>query len=174
MSKATTPAPADISQSPLGSILACLALGAAATLCLAQPALSDEPTGHNTRPGYIGLWGYFTTCRAANDFMFSYRRGRAEMPHETVGLNSMSCRVLSRRGASPRWELELICQVWSGAQPPPVLRLRQMIVALEGGQKLNIESLNRTTGETRHFNVFYCRQHHEPERLPRGILEERE
>lgn len=155
--------------------LVVLAVFIVVTLGLVRQAMSDGmPNASPERRDYIGLWGYFTTCRAPNELMISYRRRQAEFPHETVAHHWTACRVLSRRGAPPRWELELSCRVWNGAQPPPVIRVRQSITTRDGGRTLDIESLNRTTGETRKLNVFYCRQHHEPELMPLGILEEPE
>lgn len=147
----------------------------AATLGPVEPALPDgAPNRHQDRRTYIGLWGYFTTCRAANDLMISYRRRHAEFPHETVAHQATGCRVLSRQGAPPKWELELSCRIWSGQQPPLTARVRQVITMRDNGRTLDIESRNRTTGETRTFNVFYCRQHHEPELMPLGILDDPE
>lgn len=151
-----------------------IALGAlvAATL---GPVLADGMSnGPPQRRNYVGLWGYFTTCRASNDLMISYSRRTAEFPHETVARKATGCRVLSRQGALPRWELELSCRVWTGAEPPPAIRVRQVIMMRSDGRTLDIESLNRTTGETRRFDVFYCRQHHEPELMPLGILDDPE
>lgn len=145
---------------------------AAAMLGPAGPGLADGASnGHLQRRTYIGLWGYFTTCRAANERMISYGRRTADFPDETLARDAMGCRVLSRQGALPRWELELSCRGWTGAQPPPVVRVRQVIMTRDNGRTLDIESLNRSTGETRRLNVFYCRQHHEPELMPLGILD---
>jgi hypothetical protein len=144
----------------------------AATLGPVGPVLADGAShGLPQRWSYVGLWGYFTTCRASNDLMISYDRRTAGFPHETVARQAAGCRVLSRQGAAPRWTLELSCRVWTGAEPPPVIRVRQVILMRDNGRTLDIESLNRTTGESRTFGVFYCRQHHEPELMPLGILE---
>ncbi len=147
----------------------------AATLGPVGPVLPDGTSnGPPQRRNYVGLWGYFTTCRASNNLMISYGRRTAEFPHETVARKATGCRVLSRQGALPRWELELSCRIWTGAEPPPVIRVRQVIMMRSDGRTLDIESLNRTTGETRRFDVFYCRQHHEPELMPLRILDDPE
>ena len=155
-------------RSRLGRGLAGFGALVAGALGLTGQALAD---GFPERRSLIGLWGYFTTCRAANELMISYRRRHAEFPHETVAHHATTCRILSRQGAAPRWERELSCRVLSDVQPAPTVRVRQVITARGNGLTLDIESLNRTTGETRTFDVFYCRQHHEPELVPLGILD---
>lgn len=152
------------------AVLMLVAVPAAFAMLAWDVAVGDARP--HERHDFVGVWGYRTTCRTATELMFGFHRRRVEMPYETVHMASVSCRILSRRGASPRWELELACRVLDGSRPTRVLRLRQALVLSRGGMSMDISSLDRATGETRTMNVFYCRRHDEPEIMPRGILED--
>lgn len=141
-------------------------------MALAVPAGARADGADRARQSHVGLWAASTSCRVPNDVLWSYSRRTVTVPAGALHQGTLECRIVARGGAPSLRTLDLACRTWEAGRMRDTMRMRHVLRSSRFGTRLEVAAVVPSTGEVFGFDLFYCRQRHEPEVLPEGTLEE--